>query len=99
MGATASESESPRFTSSGSVGRAGPMVAWTGGLLVVLAAMLAVGHGPLAPPDLRHPATGATWAQSRPAPDAVMAVLRLVVLALAAYLLAVTALAVALRLG
>jgi len=75
------------------------MVAWTAGLLVVVAAMLAVGHGPLAPPDLRHPATWADWAEGRTAPDAVMAVLRLVVLALAAYLFAVTALAVALRLG
>jgi len=75
------------------------LVAWTAGLSAVVAAMVALGDGALAGPDLRAPSTWATWAQGSSTPDAVMAVLRLVVLGLAAYLLVVTLLAVAFRLG
>ena len=73
--------------------------AWFGGLAGVAAAMVAAGRGALAPPDLRHPSAWGAWAAARTAPDAVMAVLRLVVLAVAVYLLAVSVLAVALRVG
>jgi hypothetical protein len=75
------------------------LVAWLGALVGVAGAMLALGGGPLGAPDLRQPSTWSAWAQARTAPDAVMAVLRLVVLGLAVYLLVVTLLAVALRLG
>jgi hypothetical protein len=74
-------------------------VAWVGMLVALVGAMLALGGGPLVAPDLRRPSTWTAWAQERTAPDAVMAVVRLVVLGLALYLLVVTLLAVALRLG
>ena len=74
------------------------MAAWTAALLVVGAAMLAAGHGALAPPRLLAPSTWDEWAASRPAPDAAIAVLRLVVLALDGYLLGATLVAVLLRL-
>jgi hypothetical protein len=75
------------------------LVAWTAVLSGVVAAMIALGNGALAGPDLRSPSTWATWAQDSTPADAVMSVLRIVVLALAAYLLVVTLLAVAFRLG
>jgi hypothetical protein len=81
------------------VRRFAPIVAWVVGLVALLAVMAALGHGALAPPDLRHPASWGEWASGRTAAEAAVAVLRLVVLALAAYLLVVTVLAVALRLG
>jgi nucleoid-associated protein YgaU len=75
------------------------LVAWTAVLGGVVAAMIALGNGALAGPDLRSPSTWATWAQASSPAVAVMSVLRIVVLALAAYLLVVTVLAVAFRLG
>jgi hypothetical protein len=75
------------------------LVAWVGMLVGVAGGMLALGDGALGAPDLRRPSTWTAWAQERTAPDAAMAVLRLVVLGLALYLLVVTMLAVALRLG
>jgi hypothetical protein len=75
------------------------VVAWTAVLGGVVVAMIALGDGALAGPDLRSPSTWTTWAQESSTADAVMSVLRIVVLALAAYLLAVTLLAVAFRLG
>jgi hypothetical protein len=75
------------------------LVAWTAVLGGVVVAMIALGDGALAGPDLRSPSTWTTWAQESSTADAVMSVLRIVVLALAAYLLAVTLLAVAFRLG
>jgi hypothetical protein len=75
------------------------LAGWFGGLIGVIVAMVAAGQGSLAPPDLRHPSTWGAWAQTRAAPDASMAVLRLVVLALAVYLLVVSVLALVLRIG
>jgi nucleoid-associated protein YgaU len=81
------------------VRRCAPIVAWVVGLAALLAVMAALGHGALAPPDLRRPTSWGQWAADRTAAEAAVAVLRLVVLALAAYLLVVTVLAVGLRLG
>lgn len=75
------------------------MAAWIAALLVVGAAMLAAGHGALESPRLLAPSTWDEWAASRPAPDAAIAVLRLVVLALDGYLLGATLVAVVLRLA
>jgi hypothetical protein len=78
--------------------RALAILLWCAGLLAVGAVMVVVGRGSLAGPRLAAPSTWAGWAAARPAPDAAVAVLRLVVLALDAYLLGVTALAVGVRL-
>jgi nucleoid-associated protein YgaU len=75
------------------------LVVWTVTLAAVSAAMAALGRGPLAPPDVLRPSTWPAWAGERSSAEAAMAVLRLVVLGLALYLLVVTVLAVALRLG
>jgi hypothetical protein len=78
--------------------RMAPMIGWVATLLAVGAAMLAAGHGALAAPHLLTPSTWDEWAASRPAPDAAIAVLRLVVLALDGYLVVATVVAVVLRL-
>src|SRR4051812_12354298 len=75
------------------------MVAWVLGLVAVLAAMVALGHGALGAPALGAPHTWGDWLAERTAADAAMAIVRLVVIGLAGYLLAVTVLAVVLRLG
>lgn len=79
--------------------RLAPMVVWVAGLGALLVAMAALGHGALAPPDLTAPGSWGDWLAARTAPEAAVAILRLVVIALAWYLLVVTVLAVALRLG
>src|SRR3954470_22261564 len=76
-----------------------PILVWIGGLAVVLVGALAVGRGGLAAPDLLRPSTWSVWASTRTAPEAAMAVVRLVVVLLSAYLLVATIVAVALRLG
>jgi hypothetical protein len=68
-------------------------------LVGVVTAMAHLGHGPLAAPDLGAPASWSGWVAARTAPQAAVALLRLVVLGLASYLLAVTALALVVRLG
>jgi nucleoid-associated protein YgaU len=75
------------------------MVAWFAGLLGVGALMVAAGRGTLAAPPLVAPSSWDEWAGSRPAPDAAVAVIRLVVLALVAYLLLASVVAVAVRLA
>jgi hypothetical protein len=72
---------------------------WIGVLALAVAVMVAVGHGALAAPDLLHPSTWGQWARDRAPADAVMAVLRLLVLFLAGYLLVATGLAFVLRVG
>jgi hypothetical protein len=76
-----------------------PLLAWFALLVGTLLGMRAAGHGALAGPPLHDPSSWGHWAATRPAPDAAMAVLRLVVVALTWYLLGTGALAVALRLG
>lgn len=68
---------------------------WAVVLVVIVALMVLAGHGSLAGPPLAEPARWAAWASSRGAPTAALAVVRLVVLATATYLLVVTGLVVA----
>ena len=77
--------------------RLGPTFVWIAGLLAVGALMLVVGTGQLEGPQMTAPSTWSAWATSRPAPDAAIAVLRLVVLALDGYLLVVTLVAILVR--
>ena len=75
------------------------LVAWVGSLVAVLAGMVALGRTPsLGGPPLARPGDLSAWVTARAPVEAAFAVLRLVVLVLAAYLLAVTVLGVALRL-
>jgi hypothetical protein len=79
--------------------RALPIVAWVAGLVVVVLGLGAAGHGALAAPALGDPGSWGDWLAAREAPDAAMAVLRLVALGLAWYLLGATVLAVVVRVG
>jgi hypothetical protein len=75
------------------------LTGWFVGLAAVLAALHAAGSGPLAAPPLRTPGAWAGWAAERTPPEAAVAVLRLVAIALGWYLLAATALGVVARLA
>jgi nucleoid-associated protein YgaU len=68
------------------------LLAWLAALAAVLAGAHAVGHGSLAAPPAT-PSQWPVWLADRTPADASMAVLRLLVVALAAYLLLATALA------
>lgn len=81
----------------GRTGRLAALVTWVLGLLALVAVLLPVG-GALAAPPL-DPARWGDWLAARTAEGAAFAVLRVVALGLAGYLLLATALAVALRLG
>jgi len=75
-----------------------PLVAWVGALAAVLTGAMALGATPaLATPPLTRPGELAGWASARPPVNAAFAVLRMVVVVLAAYLLIVTVLAVVVR--
>jgi hypothetical protein len=67
-----------------------PLVAWLVSLAMAIAAFTAMGSGQLAAPSLTDPGTWGDWAADRDAVVATVAVLRLVVLALAWYLVGVT---------
>ena len=85
---------------SGVLRRSLPLVAWVGALAAVLAGAIALGSTPaLAAPPLTRPGELGDWAAARQPVEAAFAVLRVVVVALACYLLFVTVLAVVLRLG
>ena len=73
--------------------RAG-LAGWLALLTATIVVFTALGHDTLAAPDLFAPSTWQDWAAGRDTPTAVVAVLRLVVLALAWYLLVATAFAV-----
>lgn len=80
--------------------RSFPLVAWVAALAAVLAGAIALGSTPaLAAPPLTRPGELGDWAAARQPVEAAFAVLRVVVVALACYLLFVTVLAVVLRLG
>ena len=81
----------------GRTGRVAALVVWVLGLAGLLAVLLPVG-GALAAPPL-DPAGWSGWLAARTAPEAAMAVLRVVAIGLTGYLLLATAVAVALRLG
>jgi hypothetical protein len=71
-------------------GRSLPLVLWLASLLLGIAIFHAMGSGPLSPPPLRDPSSWQAWAEAREPLTAVVAVLRLLVLALAWYLVGVT---------
>lgn len=73
-----------------------PLVVWVGFLGALLAVMAAAGDGPLASPPLAEPGGWSAWAADRGGPAAALAVVRLVVMAVAAWLLVVTAVSFAL---
>ena len=68
----------------------GPLVAWLVSLVVAIVAFTAMGGGALAAPPVTDPAAWGDWAADRDAVVATVAVLRLVVLAMAWYLVGVT---------
>lgn len=68
------------------------MVAWVSLLVTVAVGGRALARGTLAPPPLGHPGSWAEWASGRTPVEATFAVLGLVVVALAWYLLAATVL-------
>lgn len=75
------------------------LVGWVVVLVAVLVGMVALGGTPaLAGPPLSSPAELVAWVTNRPPVEAAFAVLRSVVLVLAAYLLAVIVVGAALRL-
>jgi hypothetical protein len=74
----------------GPLGRWLPLLLWLGSLLAGVALFHAMGSGPLSPPPLTDPSSWQAWADDREPLTAVIAVLRLVVLALAWYLVGVT---------
>ena len=78
--------------------RATVLVAWFAGLAGLLVGLHAAGRGALAGPDQAAPGTWADWTSGRTAPEAAMAVLRLVGIGLAWYLLAATAIGLVARL-
>jgi len=73
------------------------LAAWVAFLLLVLAGLEAVGQGALQSPPLGHPARWGAWVAGRPASDVVFAGLRLMTMGLTWYLLATSAIGVALR--
>lgn len=74
------------------------LVAWVGLLVAVAFGTGAAARGPLALPTLTDPGSWAAWAGGRTPVEASFAVLRVVVMMLAWYLLAVTVLTVVARL-
>jgi hypothetical protein len=76
-----------------------PLVLWLGSLVVGLVVFLGLGSGALAPPTLTDPASWGDWAASRDPLVATVAVLRLIVLALAWYLVGVTTIGIVARLA
>lgn len=76
-----------------------PLAAWLASLVVAIVAFTAMGGGQLAAPPLSDPGSWADWAGDRDGVVATVAVLRLVVLALAWYLVGVTTIGAVARLA
>jgi nucleoid-associated protein YgaU len=83
----------PRFH-----GRTLPLVLWLASLLAGIALFQTMGSGPLSPPPLGDPSSWQAWAHGREPLIAVVSVLRLLVLALAWYLVGVTTIGMVSRL-
>jgi hypothetical protein len=86
-------------SSDGILRRSLPLLAWSGSLLAGTALFHAMGSGPLSPPPLTDPSSWQAWADGRDPLTAVVAVLRLLVLALAWYLVGVTTIGALARLS
>jgi hypothetical protein len=67
-----------------------PLVTWLGTLVLAIMLFTALGSGALAAPPLMEPAAWGDWAASRQPVEATVAVMRLLVLAMAWYLVGVT---------
>jgi hypothetical protein len=67
-----------------------PLITWLGTLTLAIVLFTALGSGPLAAPPLMEPAAWGDWADSRQPVEATVAVMRLLVLAMAWYLVGVT---------
>lgn len=67
-----------------------PLVAWLGSLVVAIALFTAMGGGQLAAPPVTDPGAWGDWLGDRDGVVATMAILRLLVLAMAWYLVGVT---------
>jgi hypothetical protein len=89
--------EAGETTDAASRGR-GVLVGWLAALLVGVAAFHALGDGALAPPPVTDPGSWGTWASTREPLVATVALLRLLVLALAWYLVGVTTVGIVARL-
>jgi nucleoid-associated protein YgaU len=76
----------------------GVLIAWLAALLVGVLAFHAMGSGPLAAPPIADPGGWGVWVSEREPLVATVAVLRLVVLALAWYLVGVTTIGIVARL-
>jgi hypothetical protein len=77
----------------------GMLVGWLAALLVGVAAFHALGDGALALPPVTDPGSWGTWASTREPLVATVALLRLLVLALAWYLVGVTTIGIVARLA
>ena len=77
---------------------AAPLVAWAGFLAVAIVLLAALGGGRLAAPALTAPSTWGSWAAGRDPFEVAMAVVRLLGLGLAWYLVGVTSVSVLARL-
>lgn len=87
------------MTTMARLARFAALLGWMALLAGVLLGALALDRGALAGPALTEPGTWGEWLAAREPADASMAVLRLVLVAIAAYLLVTTAAAVVLRVG
>lgn len=75
-----------------------PLLAWVAALVAGVALFHALGRGQLAPPPLTDPGAWGPWLEAREPTVAAVAVLRLVVLALAWYLVGTTTVGIVARL-
>lgn len=75
-----------------------PLLGWLGSLVAGIVLFTQLGDGPLATPPLTEPGAWSAWAADRDGVVAALAVLRLVVLALAWYLVGVTSVGLVARL-
>jgi LysM repeat protein len=76
-----------------------PLLVWLGALSVGVALFHALGAGPLAAPPVTEPGAWGAWANEREPAVATVAVLRLLVLGLAWYLVGVTTVGIVARLA
>ncbi len=74
--------------------RVGPLLAWFTCVSAALALLLWLGDGRLAAPDLTAPSTWGAWAEARSAAESAVAILRVLALGMAWYLVGITTVSV-----